>query len=263
MKLVDLTRPLENVDISEFPDMLKPLYRIVCPQIEYVGHAHGAEIMSALFGCSHADLPEGEGWAEENITISTHLGTHVDAPWHYGSKTGDKAALTVDQIPLEELYLDTVVLDLTHLKGSGAAITKDDLIVALKKIDYQIKSGDAVLLRTDHDQFPLTAPIRYNYPGLTGESAAYLAECGAIVGGTDALGFDRPFHIMIAEYQKSGDRSKIWDAHYAMRQYRFYVVQQLANLNQLPPFGFKTAFFPLKIVGASAAPARVVAFVAE
>ncbi len=263
MKLVDLTRALEQIDISEFPDVLKPLYRIVCPQIEFVGHAHGAKIMSHLFGCPESDLPEGEGWAEENLSISTHLGTHVDAPWHYGSKTAKESALTVDQIPLEELYLNGVVLDLTALKATGAGITVDDLKAALEKIDYQIKPRDAVLLRTDHDLMPLTEPMRYNYPGLTAESATYLAECGALVGGTDALGWDRPFHIMIADYQKSGDKSRIWDAHFAMRQYRFYVVQQLANLKELPPHGFKVAFFPLKIVGASAAPARVVAFVED
>lgn len=101
MKLIDLTRALEQIDISEFPDVLKPLYRIICPQIEYVGHAHGAQIMSQLFGCCPDDLPEGEGWAEENININTHLGTHVDAPWHYGSTTKNEKALTVDQIPLE------------------------------------------------------------------------------------------------------------------------------------------------------------------
>jgi len=263
MKLVDLTRPLEQIDISEFPDLLKPLYRIICPQIEYVGHAHGAQIMSQLFGCCPDDLPEGEGWAEENINISTHLGTHVDAPWHYGSTTGDKKALTVDQIPLEELYLNGVVLDLTALKGTGAAITREHLKEALVRIDYTIREGDAVLLRTDHDLMPLTSPIRYNYPGLTADSATFLAESGALVGGTDALGFDRPFHLMIADYQQSRDKARIWDAHYAMRKYRFYVVQQLANLQALPPFGFKVAFFPLKIVGASAAPARVVAFVED
>jgi len=261
MKLVDLTRALEQIDISEFPDVLKPLYRIVCPEIEYVSHAQGAKIMSQLFGCCADDLPEGEGWAEENLNISTHLGTHVDAPWHYGSKTGGEKAMTVDEIPLDELYLDGVVLDLTALKGTGAGITVDHLQEALDKIDYQIKPRDAVLLRTDHDQFPLTAPLRYNYPGLTAQSAEFIAQSGALVGGTDALGFDRPFHIMIADYQKSKDKGQIWDAHYAMRQHRFYVVQQLANLKALPPHGFKVAFFPLKIVGASAAPARVVAFV--
>ncbi len=265
MKLVDLSRPLEQIPIEQFPEQLRPLYRIICPQIEYVNHNHGAAIMCEIFGCEPHDLPEGEGWTEENLSISTHLGTHVDAPWHWGSNTGDGAeqtrAITVDEIPLEELYLDGVVLDLSHLKGTGAGISVGDLEQALDKIGYRIKVGDAVLIRTDHDKFGLTEAIRYNYPGLTAASASYLAECGAIVGGTDALGWDRPFHIMVAAYKGSMDRSLIWDAHYAMRRYRFYVVQQLTNLDQLPPFGFKVSFFPLKIKGASAAPARVVAFV--
>lgn len=266
MKLVDLTRPLEQIPVEDFPEQLRPLYRIICPQIEYVDHAHGARIMSEIFGCSPEDLPEAEGWTEENLVFSTHLGTHVDAPWHYGSTTGFEdqersKAITVDEIPLEELYLDAVVLDLTHLKGTGAGISRADLEAALDKINYRIKAGDAVLIRTDHDKMPITTPLRYNYPGLTADSASYLAECGAIVGGTDALGWDRPFHVMVAAYKGSMDRSLIWDAHYALRRYRFYVVQQLANLDQLPSSGFKVAFFPLKIKGASAAPARVVAFV--
>ena len=123
----------------------KPLYRIISPQIEYVEHGQGADIMQAIFGCQKHDLPEGEGWAEENITLSTHLGTHVDAPWHYGSKTGEAEAITVDQIPLEELFLDGVVLDVSHLKGSGKAITVDDIKAALDKIGYAIKAKDAVL----------------------------------------------------------------------------------------------------------------------
>jgi len=259
--LIDLSRPLEHIPIDAFPDALKPLYRIISPEIEYVEHGQGASIMQAIFGCQKHDLPEGEGWAEENVTFSTHLGTHVDAPWHYGSKTGEEAAITVDQIPLEELYLDGVVLDLTHLKGTGKAITVEDIEAALSKIDYKIKAKDAVLLRTDHDKFAITDPLRYNYPGLTAESATYIAEQGATVGGTDALGWDRPFHVMVQEYQSTKDKNKIWDAHYALRQYRFYVVQQLANLDKLPGKGFKVSFFPLKIKGASAAPSRVVAFV--
>ena len=58
-----------------------------------------------------------------------------------------------------------------------------------------------------------------------------------------------------------GDARHIWDAHYACREVEFYIVQQLINLQELPAHGFKVAFFPLRLVGASAAPARVVAFV--
>lgn len=260
-KLIDLTRTLSPVDKSTFPAKLLPLLRIIAPDIEYVDHSMGAKIMQFLFKCPAEHLPDGEGWAEENLSISSHLGTHVDAPWHYGSTCAGKPAKTVDEIPLEELYCDGVVLDLTHKRTSGDAITIDDLKEALAKTGYIIKEGDAVLIRTDHDKFDLTDEVRYSYPGMTRESTLWLAEQGAKIGGTDALGWDRPFHVMIEDYQRSGDKSKIWDAHFACRDVELYVVQQLANLEQLPSHGFKVSFFPIKLERASAAPARVVAFV--
>lgn len=259
-KLVDLTRPLHNIDKTTFPPSLLPLLRIIAPEIEYIDHAKGAQIMQFLFRCPNEHLPSGEGWAEENVTISTHLGTHVDAPWHCGSTCEGKPAKTVDEIPLEELFCDAIVIDVTHKKGTGSAITVEDLQNDLKKTGARIKKGDAVLIRTDHDKFPLNAELRYNYPGMTRESTLWLTEQGAKIGGTDATGWDRPFHVMIEEYQTSKDKSKIWDAHFACREAELYVVQQLANLDQLPAHGFKVAFFPLNLQKASAAPARVVAF---
>lgn len=259
-RLIDLTRTLGNVDVSTFPPKLLPLLRIIAPEISYVDHAKGAQIMQFLFKCPSEHLPEGEGWAEEDMKISTHLGTHVDAPWHYGSTCEGKPAKTVEEIPLEELYCDAVVLDFSHKKGTGQGITADELEQAVSKTGYKIKKGDAVLIRTDHDKFELNDELRYHYPGMTRESTLWLAEQGAKIGGTDALGWDRPFHVMIEEYQKSGDKTKIWDAHFACRDVELYVVQQLVNLDKLPAHGFKVSFFPLKIARASAAPARVVAF---
>lgn len=260
-KLVDLTRPLVPVPESDFPAMLKPLARIVAPEIEYIDHAGGAEIMCKLFNCTREELPNGEGWTEDNVSLSSHTGTHVDAPWHYGSTTAGEKAKTIEQIPLQDLYCDAVVVDVTHKKNTGQPITVDDLQAGLAKIEYEIKAGDAVLIRTDHDKFGLTELSRYNYPGMTRESTVWLAEQGARIGGTDALGWDRPFHVMISDYMRTKDKQYIWDAHYACREYEFYVVQQLVNLDQLPSHGFKVAFFPILLVGASAAPARVVAFV--
>ncbi len=259
--LIDLTRPLEIVDKKDFPAILMPLYRIISPEIDFVDHGRGAKIMQEIFGCPLTDLPDGEGWAEENLSISSHLGTHVDAPWHYGSTCNGERAKTVDEIPLSDLYCDGVVLDLSHLKGTGKGITIDDLTNCLSKIPYEIKPGDAALIRTDHDKFALNDPMRYFYPGLTRESALWLAEKGIKVGGTDATGWDRPFPVMVNDYKVTGDKCHIWDAHFAYREAEVYVVQQLVNLNKLPAKGFKVAFFPLKLVGASAAPCRAVAFV--
>jgi len=263
LKLVDLTRPLAPVDESRFPTLLKPLLRIIAPEVEYVDHRGGAKIMSDLFGCSQSELPQAEGWAEENLSISSHLGTHVDAPWHYGSTCGGQRARTIDEVPLADLYCNAVVLDMSGKRGSGQAITVDDLKSALDAVSYEIKEGDAVLIRTDHDKYDLSDPMRYMYPGLVRESSLWLAEQGAKVGGTDATGWDRPFPVMVRDYQMTRDPRYIWDAHYAYRDVEFYIVQQLVNLHELPAHGFKVVFFPLKLVGASAAPARVVAFVED
>lgn len=259
-KLVDLTRPLMMLDKAKFPPALSPLYRIISPEIEFVGHAEGAKIMGHIFNCTENDLPDGEGWAEDNVSISSHLGTHVDAPWHYGSKCGGAPAKTIEQIPLEDLFCDAVVLDMTAKKLTGQVITVEDVQAALQAVSYTIKAGDAVLIRTDHDKFDLLDPARYAYPGMTRQSTLWLMEQGAKIGGTDAFGWDRPFTVMVQDFQTTGDKSKIWDAHYAARESEFYIVQQLANLDQLPPHGFKVAFFPIPYVGASAAQTRAVAF---
>jgi kynurenine formamidase len=49
-----------------------------------------------------------------------------------------------------------------------------------------------------------------------------------------------------------------WEAHQADLPYS--QIERLVNLDALPPTGFQVSCFPLRIVGASAAPARVVAF---
>jgi kynurenine formamidase len=95
---------------------------------------------------------------------------------------------------------------------------------------------------------------------MTRAGTLFLAELGAKVLGTDALGWDRPFAVMRRAFRESGDPAQIWDGHFAGRDREVFIVQQLANLASLPPHGFKVGFFPLKLAHCSAAPARVVAF---
>ena len=61
---------------------------------------------------------------------------------------------------------------------------------------------------------------------------------------------------------KATGRSDIfWAAHYVGIDREYCQIERLANLGALPPFGFKVCAFPLKVVGGSAGPARVVALV--
>src|SRR4051812_23918809 len=128
MKLVDLTRPLDPKDIELLPESLRASASVLVPQIDYIRPEHeGVDAMCAAFGCKKDDLPNSEGWGAENLRIHSHLGTHVDAPMHYGSHCEGKPARTITDIDLNELYCDGLVLDLRGLCEPGKGIGIDAL----------------------------------------------------------------------------------------------------------------------------------------
>ena len=78
MRIVDLSVALKANIASDPPSML--------PTIEYIDHKQGAQEFAQMFpGLKVEDLPGGEGAAIERITLTTHNGTHLDAPWHFSS----------------------------------------------------------------------------------------------------------------------------------------------------------------------------------
>ena len=262
MKLVDLTRLLDSSDLERLPDAAKPAASVLVPTVEHITPAGGgADIMCALFGCTRDDLPDGEGWGDEILQLSSHLGTHVDAPLHYGSTCEGRPARTIEEIGLTELYCDGVVLDLRGKAERGKGISVNALQEAIKESGASIQSGTAVLIRTGQELYDVGDVEYYQYPGMTRDGTLFLAELGAKVLGTDAVGWDRPIPEMSRAFAESGDPGEIWDGHFAGREREVFIIQQLVNLAALPATGFKLGAFPLKLAGCSAAPARVVAFV--
>ena len=131
-RFVDLSISIEPGLPSDPPIMI--------PKIDYIDHAQGAEQMKDFFpGLSKDQLPGGVGWALEFLTLTTHSGTHLDAPYHY-HPTMDKGkpSLTIDEVPLEWCFNDGVLLDFRH-KGDGERITVEDLERELQRIHYEIK----------------------------------------------------------------------------------------------------------------------------
>ena len=105
-------------------------------------------MISFFSGLKKEDLPGGEGWAMETITVSTHNGTHMDAPYHYHSTMNNgERAITIDEIPLEWCFSDGVKLDLRSY-DDGYVLTSNDLKSELKKIHYTLKPLDIVLVNT-------------------------------------------------------------------------------------------------------------------
>jgi kynurenine formamidase len=213
-------------------------------------------------GVAPEDLPDGLGWAHDILTLSTHSGTHMDAPWHYHPTSEGKRSKTIDEMPLELAYGDGVVLDMRH-KKAGEVISVDDLKEALKKISYQLKSRDIVLIMTGTDKFWDTPKYVTDYPGVGREATIWLVDQGVKVVGTDAPGWDRPFIYQAREFQQTRNRSLIWEGHFAGIEREYFQMEKLANLDRLPPYGFKVCCFPIKIQRASAAWVRPVAIIEE
>ena len=250
-RLIDLSVPLEHQAVSE----------PIPAQIRYTRHdGEGLQQMQHYFGVKPEALvySQGLGWAVEEVQAITHTGTHVDAPYHYGSTSEGKPARTIDQVPLEWCFAPGVVLDVRH-KVAGEFITVTDLQAALDGIAYQLRPRDIVLLHTGADK-RLGSPAYFAQPGLGREGVLWLVEQGVKVIGIDAYTLDRPFADMVADYQRTGDGRFIWPAHFAGIEREYCQIEKLANLDQLPrPHGFFVSCPPVKIQGASAGWCRAVA----
>ncbi|MCE7927663.1 MAG: cyclase family protein [Dehalococcoidia bacterium] len=262
MRLVDLTRLMDPGDIEKMPPEQRtgptPLYPLVTPIRPAV---EGAQVMARIFGCHPEDLPGGEGWGDEDLRMSTHVGTHVDAPLHYGSQCEGRPSRTISDIGIEELFCPAVVLDLREVSVPNEAYSVTALEAAVRANGATIEPGSAILLRTGQERYRVGEREMMRYPGMSREGTLYLGSLGAKVLGTDALGWDRPFGAMARAFRETGDAAQIWDGHFAGREREVFIVQQLSNLAAVPASGFHVGFFPLRLKGVSAAPARVVAFV--
>jgi len=256
-RLVDLSVSIEAGLPSDPPLMI--------PRIDYVDHAQGADQMTEFFpGLRKDQLPEGMGWAMEFLTLTTHSGTHLDAPFHY-HPTMDKGkkALTIDEVPLDWCFNDGVLLDFRH-KADGDRITETDVKNELNRIDYQIKPLDIVLIQTGADQKWGTPEYLLAGAGMDRDSTLYLTEKGVRVVGIDARSLDRVLSDLAKEFKETGDPKVIWEAHFSGIEIGYCHMEKLANLSSIGrSTGFTVCCFPVKIKGASAGWTRPVAIVDE
>jgi len=215
-------------------------------------------------GVRRQDLPGGLGWAVETLTLTTHSGTHLDAPFHYHPfMDKGKPALIIDQIPLDWCYGDGVLLDFRH-KADGERITADDVKKELERINYEIKPLDIVLVQTGSDAAWGTPQYLLKGAGMDRESTLFLTEKGVRVTGIDAWSWDRPLPYLAKEFQATGDPRVIWEAHFAGIEIGYCHMEKLANLSAIGrQTGFTVCCFPVKIKGASAGWCRPVAVVEE
>ncbi|MFI9505537.1 cyclase family protein [Nocardia sp. NPDC052566] len=251
---IDISVPLQAGIASDPPGYV--------PQIEYLGHPDTVDDMLRFFpGATAADLPDGEAWAIERVQLTTHAGTHLDAPYHYASTmNGGERAITIDEVPLEWCFQPGVKLDFRHFED-GYVVTADDIDAELDRIGHTLRPLEIVVVNT-------SAGTRYGADdyvssgcGIGRAATLRLLEQGVRLTGTDAWSWDAPFTYTAKRYAKDHDGSVIWEGHKAGRDIGYCHIEKLHNLEQLPPTGFHVSCFPVKVHAASAGWTRAVAII--
>ena len=266
MKVIDLSLPID--------DTLKETH---AAKIDRISHADGVEHFNWVLMKNKEDglekfekgerivkpeeIPDQEMLALEIVHSSVHMGSHVDAPFHYGSKSEGKPSKKIEDLPLEWCLGDGVVLDFTHMKYPGV-IKEEDVVKALNKIKYKLKPMDIVLINTGGDKNLGTPEYVTKYVGMDPSAVEYIIDHGIKMIGIDTIGLDRPCFEMFNEFLETKDKSKLWPSHFLGRKREYAHMERLGNLSAIPkPFGFKVSCLPVKVKNAGAGWCRAVAII--
>lgn len=201
------------------------------------------------------ETPGGWFYSANAFRTPEHGGTHMDAPIHFHAD-GD----TVDEISLDQLIAPAVVIDVSEQSAADRnyRLSTDDV----RRFEAEhgvIRSGTVVLLRTGWAQY---WPDRKAYmgddtPGETsrlsfpsyGEGAARLLIERKVAGlGVDTASID---------YGQSAD----FIVHRIAAERNVYGLENLTNLDRLPPTGATIIALPIKIEGGSGGPVRAIALI--
>lgn len=196
-------------------------------------------------------------WYESNgFTTAEHGGTHLDAPIHFY-----KDRMTADEIPLEKFIGQAIVID-----ASEACAENRDYLFGVSDFEKyeeehgKIPEGSIVLLKSGYGKFwpdrekymgtaerGADAVAKLHFPGLSEEGAKWLVNQRK----TKAVGIDTPS----IDY----GQSKYFKAHVVLCEANTPILENVANLDLLPPKGFEIIALPMKIKGGSGGPTRIIA----
>lgn len=181
------------------------------------------------------------------LIVGEHTGTHIDAPLHFVSE-GPKH-YGIDQVPLEVMRGRAVTIQAVDTPPNGL-LTRHHL-EAWEAANGRIQAGDVLLIRFGWDKYwalhPEDAKFLADWPGLSENAAEYLVEKGVKLVGTDAIALD-----------VFGTTEHI--AHRVLLNHEVLIVENLNNLDKLPPFSYFMGF-PLKILHGSGSPMRAIAVI--
>ena len=200
---------------------------------------------------------KGPGWYWNTIRMGEHTGTHFDAPVHWitGKDLPDNCC---DTIPAKRFLGPACVIDVTaEVARNADFLLMPEHVVAWEKAHGRIPAGAWVLLRTgwskrrDAKAFLNVADDGPHSPGFHQSTSELLARDRDVLGvGVETVGTDAG---------QAGTFDPPFPNHATMHGAGKFGLASLTNLDQLPATGAVVIAAPLKIVGGSGSPLRVLA----
>jgi len=181
-----------------------------------------------------------DGYNLELLFLSTHTGTHMDAPYHFLEK-GAK----IHEISLKKLVSEAVLIK--SKKKDGESITKID-IQKFEKKHGKIASFSSVIFYTGWQRNLQKKYYFTKNPGLSVSAAKYLASKKINLVGVDSPSIDL------------GTDSK-FSVHKVFAKKGILIVENLSNLEKIKSSKFHLVVLPLKLKNATGSPVRAIAFV--
>ncbi|MGH2908409.1 MAG: cyclase family protein [Solirubrobacteraceae bacterium] len=185
------------------------------------------------------------GYAVKGLSLCDHDSTHLDAVSHFNP---DRPDLSIDTLAIENCFTDGVWIDVSDVQPR-THITLERVRRALADAEIERLPERGSLLyytgvaRKWHDQRAFVT----EYPGLDAESSRWILDQGVINVLTDAVSTDNPADLTYPNHQ-------------AHAEYLVNHTELVNNIEKIPRHqGFSVLTVPLRLVGATASPVRVLA----
>lgn len=175
------------------------------------------------------DIAQGDSVNLTTLTLSSHTGTHADAPYHFNDDD-----LTIDIVPLEAYVGPATVV--TVQRAAGPLTPADFPGLAWEQVDRLLVHSSA----SAHP--PAEFPTEIVYP--SPELADFMAQYGVVLFGSDAPSMDHT-------------DSKTLPGHKALRRNRIAILEGLL-LTGVPDGDYELIALPLKIEGGDGSPVRAI-----
>jgi arylformamidase len=173
-------------------------------------------------------IKKGDAYNFSLLTCSTHIGTHIDAPYHF-TEGGE----TIDQVSLSDLIGEALVVEVTA-----------DTITAQELANIDFETYKRILFKTRNSELLMSEDFTKDYVSLDYSAAELLVETGVRVVGIDYLSIEtfetdeHPVHKLL-----TGNN---------------VIIIESLDLSEIEPGAYFMVALPLKLKGCDGAPARVV-----